>query len=171
MEDSMLLFSRPVMSGSLWPRGLQHTRPPCPSPSPEVCPSQCSLHRWCRPAISSSDALFSYCPQSFPTSGTFPMSRLFTSDDQNTGASASASILPVNIQCWSPLRLTGLISLLFKGLSGVARADSWNIIQFKGIISLAFCLLYSRALTTIHDHWEDHSLDYMETPIGNPKGL
>ena len=74
------------------------TRPPCPSPPPRVCPSSYSLHQWCHLATSSSDALFSFCPQSFPASGTFPMSYLFTSDDQNTGASASASVLPVNIQ-------------------------------------------------------------------------
>ena len=93
-------------------------RPPCPSSSPGVCPSSCSLHQWCCPAISFSDALFS-CPPSFPASGTFPMNCLFTSDDQNTGASASASVLPGNIQSWSHLRLTGLISLLSEGLSGV----------------------------------------------------
>ena len=104
----LLLFSYPVMSDSLWPHGLQHTRPLCPSPSPEVCPSSCPLHRWCRPAISSFDALF-FCPQSFPASGTFPMSCLFASDDQNTGASASASVLPMNTQGWSLLRLAGLI--------------------------------------------------------------
>ena len=68
------LFSRSVMSDSVRPHGLQHTRPLCPSPSPEVCPSSCPLHQWCHPAISSSDALFSFCPQSFPASGTFPMS-------------------------------------------------------------------------------------------------
>ena len=95
---------------TLWPHALQHVRPPCPSPSPGVCPSSCSLHQWCCPAISFSDALFS-CPPSFPASGTFPMNCLFTSDDQNTGASASASVLPGNIQGWSPLRLTGLVSL------------------------------------------------------------
>ena len=89
----LLLFSRPVMSDSLWPHGLQHARPPCLSPSPRFCPSLCSLHWWCHPAISSSNALFSFCVQSFPTSGTFPMSPLFASDDQNTGASASASVL------------------------------------------------------------------------------
>ena len=83
---------------SLRPHGLQHARPPCPSPSPEVHPSSCSWHRCCRPAISSSDTLFSFCPQSFPASGTFPVSHLFESDDQNTGASASASVLPVTIQ-------------------------------------------------------------------------
>ena len=82
--------------------GLQHARPLCPSPSPRVCPSSCSLHRWCCPAISSSVALFSFCPQSLPASENFPMSHLCTSDDQNTGASASASVLSVNIQGSSP---------------------------------------------------------------------
>ena len=74
-----VVFSSPVLSDSLWPHGQQHARHPCPSPSPEVCPSSCPLHWWCRPAISSSDTLFSFCPQSFPTSGTFPMSHLFAS--------------------------------------------------------------------------------------------
>ena len=106
----------------LWPRG--HMVPPCPSPSPKVYPSSFSLHWWCHPAISSSDILFSFCPWSFPASGTFPMSHLCSSDDQNTGASASASVLPVNIQGWSPLRLTGLIALLSKGLSGVLQHHS-----------------------------------------------
>ena len=115
----MLLFSCLVVSDSLWPHGLQHTRPPCPLPSPEICSSSCPLHRWCHPAISSSDALFSFCLQSFPASGTSPMSQLLTSDDENTGASGSASVLPTRIQDWLPLRLTGLISLLTKGLSGV----------------------------------------------------
>ena len=94
----VLLLSHPVMSNFLQRHGLQHTRPPCSSPFPEVFPSSCSLHWWCHPAISSSDALFSYCPQFFPASGSFPMSWLFTSDDQNSGASASASVLPTSIQ-------------------------------------------------------------------------
>ena len=93
-------------------------------------------------------------PQSFPASGTFPMSHLFASDDKNTEASASTSVLPMNIQGWSPLRLTDLISLLPRGISGV-----FSTLQFKGISSLAFSLLYSPALTTIHNHWEDHRLD------------
>ena len=113
----LLLFNSLVVSNSLQPHGLQHTRPPCPSPSPRVCPSSCSLHQWCCPAISSCEALFSFCPQSFPASGTFPMSHLFTSDDQTTGASASASVLSMNIQGWFPLRLADLISLLSKGVS------------------------------------------------------
>ena len=130
----LLLFSHLVVSYSLRPHGLQHTRPSCPSSSPRVCPSLCSLHQWCHPAISSSDALF-FCPQSFPVSGTFPMSHLFTSDDPNTGASASGSVLPMNIQDWCPLRLTGLISLLSKGLSEVFSSTT-----VEGINSLAFCL-------------------------------
>ena len=88
----MLLFNPPVMSDSLRHHGLQHTRPPCPSPSPEVCPMSCPLHWWCHPAISSFDTLFSFCPQSFSASGTFPVSQLFTSGVQNTGGSASMSI-------------------------------------------------------------------------------
>ena len=76
-----LLFSHPVVSDSLWPHGLQHSKPPCPSPSPEVCPSLCSLSQWCCLAVSSSDALFSFCPRSFPASETFPMSHLFTLDE------------------------------------------------------------------------------------------
>ena len=91
----LLLFSGPLVSDSLWPYGLQHTRLPCPSPSPKVCPSSCPLHQWCHPAISSSDDLFSLCPQSFPPSGTFPMSQLFESVYLNTDASASSSsVLP-----------------------------------------------------------------------------
>ena len=104
------------------------TRPPCPSPSPGVCPSPCPLHWWCRPAISSSDALFSFCPQSLPASGTCPMSQQFASDDHNTGA--SASVLPMSIQGWFPLRLTGLISLLSKGLSRVFSSTTIQKHQF-----------------------------------------
>ena len=107
------------MSDSLWPYGLQHARLPCPSPSPKVCPNSSPLHWWCHPAFSSSDALSSSYAQSFPASVTFPMSWLFTLGDQNTRASATASVLPMSIQGWFPLRLTGSISLLSKGLSGV----------------------------------------------------
>ena len=89
----------------------------CPSPSPKLCPSSPPLRQWCRPAISSSNNFF--CFQSFLASRTFPMSQLFTSGDQNTGVSASASVLPMNIQGWSPSRWTGLLSLQSKGLSGV----------------------------------------------------
>ena len=89
------------------------------SPCPRVCSNSCPLSQWCHPTISSSVAPLSYCPQSFPASGSFPMNPLFTSDGQSTGASVSASVLPMNIQGWFPLGLTGLISLLSKGLSRV----------------------------------------------------
>ena len=111
---------------------LQHARPLCPSLSPEVCPSSCPLHWWYLPAISSSDTLFSLYPQSFPVSGTFPLSQLFSSDDQNTGA--STSVLPVNIQGWFPWRLTGLIALLSKGFSGVFSSTTVWRHQFFGAL-------------------------------------
>ena len=107
------------MSSSPWPHGLQHARLPCPSPSLRICSNSCLLSQWCHPAISSSDTLFSFCSQSFPASGTFPMSRLSSLDEENTGVSTSASVLTTSIQGWFPLRLTGLISLLFKGLWGI----------------------------------------------------
>ena len=122
------------MSDSLWPHGLQCTRPPCPSPSPKVCPSSCPLHQWYHPAISSSDALCSFCPQSFPALGTFPMSRLFTSPAQITRASASTSVLLMNIQGWFPLRETGLISLLSKGLLGFFFSTKVRKHRFFGIL-------------------------------------
>ena len=107
----LLLFSHWVVSDSLPPHGLQHTRLPCLSLSPRVCSNSCPLSHWCHPAISPSLAPFSSCPQSFPASGSFPMNWLFKSSSQRIGASASASILPMNIQGWLPLRLTCLILL------------------------------------------------------------
>ena len=118
-QPRCLLFSRQVVSNSLQPHGPQHARPPCGSPSLEVCPSSCPLSRWCHPAISSSVALFSSCLQSFPASGSFPTRWLFASGGQSIGA--SASVLPVSIQGWFPLRLTNnKLSLLSKGLSRVS---------------------------------------------------
>ena len=110
-----LLFSHSAVSDSLWPYGLQHARLPCPSPSPRVCSNACPLSRWCHPTISSS-APFSSCPQSSPASGSFLTSRLFTSSGRSIGASVSASVLPMNIQDWSPLGWTAWISLQSKGL-------------------------------------------------------
>ena len=126
---TLLLFSHPVVSDSMWLYGLQHTRPPCPMSFPEVCPSSCPLHRWCHPTISSSDTLF-FCPQAFPASGTFPMSQLFTLGDQNTGVSASASVLPMYTQDLLPLGLTGFIAMLSKGLSGVFSSTTVWMHQF-----------------------------------------
>ena len=106
------------MSDSLWPHGLQHDTPPCPSPSPGVCSNSCPLSRWCHPTILPSAIPF-FCLQSFPASGSFPVSQLFASGGQSIGASTSVPVLPMSIQDWFPLGLTGLIFLLFKGLSRV----------------------------------------------------
>ena len=112
-------FRRSVVSDSLLPHGLQHAKLPCPSPTPEACSNSCPSSHWCHPTISSPVVPFSSCLQYFPASGSFPMSQLFTSGGQSIGASASASVFPVNIQDWFPLGLTGLISLQCKGLSRV----------------------------------------------------
>ena len=112
-------FSRSVMSDSLRPHESQHARPPCPSPTPGVHPNSCPSSRWCHPAVSSSVVPFFSCSQSLPASGSFPMSQLFAWGGQNIGVSASASVLPVNTQDWSPLGCTGWISLQSKGLSRV----------------------------------------------------
>ena len=112
-------LSRSVVSASLWPHGVQHAKLPYPSPSPGTCSNSCPLSWWCHPAISSSVVPFSFCPQSLPASGSFPMSHLFTSGGQSIRVSASALVLPMNTQDWSPLRWTGWISLQSKGLSRV----------------------------------------------------
>ena len=112
-------FSHSVMSNSLQPHGLQHARPPCPSPTPGVYPNSCPLSWWCHPTISSSVFPFSSCPQSFPASGAFPVSQFFASGGQSIGASASTSVLPMNTQDWSPLGWSGWISSQSKGLSRV----------------------------------------------------
>ena len=108
----LLLFNRSVESDPLQPHGRQHARLLCPSLSPRTCSNSCPLSWWCHPIISSSVISFSSCPQSFPASGSFPRSWLFASGGQSTGASASASVLPMNIQDGFPLGWTGLISLL-----------------------------------------------------------
>ena len=142
---------------SLRPHGLQHARLPCPSPSPRACSNSCPLSWWCHPTISSSASSFSFCLQSFPASGSFPMSQLFTSDGQSIGASASVSVLPMNIQGWHPLGLTGLISLLSKGLSRVFSNTTVQEHQFFGAQ-----LLYDPTFSSIHDYWKNHSFDYMD---------
>ena len=120
---SSVQFSHSVVSESLRPYEPQHTRPPCPSPTPGVHPNPCPLSWWCHPTSSSSVIPFSSYPQSFPASGSFPRCQLFTFDGQII--KASASVLPMNIQGWFSLELPGLISLLFKGLS--------RILQSKGL--------------------------------------
>ena len=125
-------FSRSVMSDSLWLHGLQHTRLPCPSPIPGVYPNSCPLGRWCHPTISSSVVPFSSHLQSFPALGFFQISQFFESDGQSIGVSASASVLPMNIQDWLPLGWTGLISLQPKGLSRVFSNTTIQKHQFFG---------------------------------------
>ena len=144
------------LSLTLWSHGLQHTGLPCSLLSSTVCSNSCSLSWWCHPTISFSATYFAPCSQSFPASGTFPVSWLFTSGGQNIGASASVSVLPMNIQGWFPLGLTGLISLQSKGLSRVSSTP-----QFKSLNSLAFHLLYGPDLTSVHDYWKNH-IDYMD---------
>ena len=108
------------LSYSLWLHGWQHARLPCPSPTPRVYSNSCRLSRWCHPTISSVIP-FSFHLQSFPASGSFQISQFFSSGDQRIGTSASASVLPMNTQGWFPLGLTGLISLLSRGLESLLR--------------------------------------------------
>ena len=119
LNTSSLQFSCSVVSHSLLPHGLQHTRPPCLSPTPRVYSNSCPLSQWCHPTISSSVIPFCSHLQSFPASGSFQMNQFFASGGQSIGVSASASVLPMNIQDWFPLGITGLISLKSKGLSRV----------------------------------------------------
>ena len=116
---SSVQFSRSIVSDSLWHHEPQHTRPPCPLPTPGVYSNSCPLSWWCHPTISFSVVPFSSCPQSFPASGFFQMSQLFASGGQNFGVSASTSVFPMNIQDWFLLGWTGWISLQSKGLSRV----------------------------------------------------
>ena len=131
-QCSLVQFSCSVMSDSLWPHGLQHTRPPCPSPTPGVYSNSCPSSRWCHPAISSSVVPFSSHLWSFPASGTFQMSQLFTSGGQSIGVSASTSVLPMNTQHWFPLGWTGWISSQSKGLSRVFSNTTVQKHQFFG---------------------------------------
>ena len=151
---SWVQFSRSVMSDSSRPHELQHTRPPCPSPTPGVHSDSSPSSRWCHPAISSSVVPFSSCPQSLPASGSFPMSQLFLWGGQSTGVSAIASFLPRNPRA----------DLLQNGLIGSPcgprdSQESSPTPQFKSINSSALSFLHSPTLASIHDHWKNHSLD------------
>ena len=115
----VFVLGHSVASNSLQPHELQHARPPCLSPTPRVYPNPCPSSWWCHPPISSSIVPFSFCPQSLPTSESFPVSQLFTWGGQSIGVSALASVLPMNTQGWSPSEWTGWISLQSKGLSRV----------------------------------------------------
>ena len=129
--DSSVQFSCSVVSDSLWPRGLQQARPPCPSPTPRVYSNSCPLSRWCYPTISSSVIPFSSHVQSFPAYGSFLMSQFFTSGDQSIAISASSWVLPMNTQDWSPLGWTGWF-LQSKGLSRVFSNTTVQKHQFFG---------------------------------------
>ena len=131
-QFSSVQFSRSVVSDSLWPHGPQHARPPCPSPTPRVYSNSCPLSRWYHPTISSSVIPFSSCLQSFPASGSFTVSQFFTSGGQCIGVSASASVLPMNIQDWFPLGWTGWISLQSKRRSRVFSNTTVQKHQFFG---------------------------------------
>ena len=137
----------------LWPHGPQHAKRLCPSLSPGVCSNSCPLSPYCHPAISSSVGSFSCSLLSFPSSGSFLMRQLSTSDSQSIGD--SASVLPMSIQGWFPFRLTGLISLLSKGLSRLFSSTSVWKHQF-------FSALYGPTLTSVHDYWKNHSFDYTD---------
>ena len=152
---SSFQFSCSVVFDSWRPHEPQHARPPCPSPTPAVYSNSCPLSRWCHPAISSSVGPFSSCPQSFPASGSFPMSQLFTSGGQSIGALALVSLLPMNIQGWIPLGLTGLISLHSEGLPRIfsstiiwkhqffsAQPSLWSFWSFRTYL---FLKLYKNA--------------------------
>ena len=130
---SWVQFSCSVVSNSLWPHGLQHTRPPCPSPTHRVYSNSYPLSWWYHPTISSSVIPFSSHLQSFPASGSSPVSQLFASGGKSTGVSASASVLPADIQDWFPLGWTGLISLQSKGLSSIFSNTTVQKHQFFGV--------------------------------------
>ena len=132
---------------------VQHTRPPYASPTSGVYSNSCPLSQWCYPTIPSSVVLFSSHLQSFPVSGSFQMSQLFVSDGQSISVSASASVLSMNIQDWFPLGWTG------SPCSPKDSQESSPTPQFKNINSLALSFLYSPVLTSIHDHWQNHSFD------------
>ena len=152
LSPSRLLFSCQVMSDTFWTHELQHVRLPCPSLSPWVCSNPCPLCQWCHTTISSSFTPFSSCPQSFPASGSFPMSWLFTPGGQSIDA--SASVFPMNIQDWFPLGWTGWISLQSKGLSRVVPSITVQRHQLFDVQPFLW------SLTFIYDSWKNHSFDY-----------
>ena len=154
VQFSSVQLSHLVMSDSLRPHGLQYTRPPCPSPPSGVYSNSCPLSRWYHPTISSSVVPFSSCLQSFAASGSFPRSQFFASGGQSIGVSASASVLPMNIQDWSPLGWT-----VGSPCSPRDSQESSPTPQFKSTNSSVLSFLSGPTLTSIHDHWENHSLD------------
>ena len=153
----LLLLSCQVMSNSLRPRGLQHTRFPCPSPSPRVWSDSCSLSPWCHPTISYSVTLLSFCPQSFPASGSFPMTWLFMLVPKYW--SLSFSISPSNEYSWLiSLRINWFDLFAVQGFSRVFSNTTIQKHQFFG----TQCSFHSPTLTSVHDYWKNHSFDYMD---------
>ena len=152
-------FSHLVMSDSLQPHEPEPTRPPCPSPTPGVHPNPCPLSQWCHQTISSSLIPFSSCPQSFPASGSFPMSQLFASGGQRIGASASTSVLPMNTQDWSPLRWTGWIFLQSKRFSRVFSNTTVQKHQFFG------AQLSSQSNSHIHTWPQEKPSPWLDGPL------
>ena len=148
---SSVQFSHSGMSNSLGPHGLQHARLPCSSPITGACSNACAQSQWCHPTISSSVIPLSSCLQSFPTLGSFPMSQFFTSSNQSIRG--LASVLPMNIQDWFPLGLTGLISLQSKEFSRVFSNTTVQKHQLFGAH-----LFYGPTLISIHDYWKKCSL-------------
>ena len=151
---SSVQFSCSVVSDSLRPHGLQHTRPPCPLPAPRVYSDSCPLSLWCHPAISSSVVPFSSCPQSLPASESLPMSQLSAWGAQSSGVSALVAFLAKKSQGWSPLGWTGWISLLSRDSQ-----ESSPTPQVKSINSLVLSFFYSSILTSIYDYCKNRSLD------------
>ena len=147
---SVSQFSLSVVSDSLQPHGLQLARPPCPSPTPGVYSNSCPLSQWCHPTISSSVVPFSSCLPSSPASGSFQMSQLFASGGRSIGA--SASVFPMNIQCWFPL---GFDLLAVQGT--LKRVFSNTTVQKHQFFSTQ--LSYGPILTSMYDYWKNHSLD------------
>ena len=143
-------FSLSVVSNSLWPHGLQHARLPCPSPASGAYSNSCPLSRWCHPTVSSSVEPFSSRLQSFLASGSSQTSQFIASGGQNIGVSASASVLPMNIQDWFPL---------WSPCSPRDSQESSPVPQLKSINSSALSFLYSPTFASVHDYWKKHSLD------------
>ena len=139
---------------TLRPNGWQPARLPCPSPTPEAYSNSFPSHQWCHPTVSPSVIPFSSNLQSFTALGSFPMTQFFASDGQSIRISASASVLPMNIQDWFPLGLTGWISVQSKGLSRV-----FSNTTVQNINSLVLSFLYSPTLTSIYHYWKIHSFD------------
>ena len=154
MKISSVQLSHSVVFNCLQPHVLQHTRLPCPSPTPRAYSNSCPSSRWCHPIISFSTVPFSFHFQSFLALGSFPLSQFIASGGQSIGISASASVLPVNNQDWFLLELTSWISLSLKDSQ-----ESSPTPEFKSINSSTLSFLYSPTLTSIHDHWKNYSFD------------